>query len=235
MANKKIIIPVGFQFEDISAAVKEAKTKLSSIKIESGIGQQYTKTFSRLEQEIESIQKKAARGVSSQSDIDSIERSLQTVVGYVEKIQSLSGKINFKDVKLTQDQLNTYNQLNRELEKAKANISQFKKEQIKNLFATDTNFSSVLKDQLNITEKSFTSQKQISDALKAQAKTLQEQTAEREKQLKQEESFRDGIANVDTLVNTYGKKAGNGYVFNRGMADEGRAKLLEEFKGRSIE
>ena len=114
MANKKIIIPVGFQFEDISAAVKEAKTKLSSIKIESGIGQQYTKTFSRLEQEIESIQKKAARGISSQSDIDSIERSLQTVVGYVEKIQSLSGKINFKDVKLTQDQLNTYNQLNSE-------------------------------------------------------------------------------------------------------------------------
>ena len=235
MANKKIIIPVGFQFEDISAAVKEAKTKLSSIKIESGIGQQYTKTFSRLEQEIESIQKKAARGISSQSDIDSIERSLQTVVGYVEKIQSLSGKINFKDVKLTQDQLNTYNQLNRELEKAKANISQFKKEQIKNLFATDTNFSSVLKDQLNITEKSFTSQKQISDALKAQAKTLQEQTAEREKQLKQEESFRDGIANVDTLVNTYGKKTGNGYVFNRGMADEGRAKLLEEFKKFNID
>ena len=111
MANKKIIIPVGFQFEDISAAVKEAKTKLSSIKIESGIGQQYTKTFSRLEQEIESIQKKTARGISSQSDIDSIERSLQTVVGYVEKIQNLSGKINFKDVKLTQDQLNTYNQL----------------------------------------------------------------------------------------------------------------------------
>lgn len=235
MANKKIIIPVGFQFEDISAAVKEAKTKLSSIKIESGIGQQYTKTFSRLEQEIESIQKKAARGVSSQSDIDSIERSLQTVVGYVEKIQSLSGKINFKDIKLTQDQLNTYNQLNRELEKAKANISQFKKEQIKNLFATDTNFSSVLKDQLNITEKSFTSQKQISDALKAQAKTLQEQTAEREKQLKQEESFRDGIANVDTLVNTYGKKTGNGYVFNRGMADEGRVKLLEEFKKFNID
>ena len=235
MANKKIIIPVGFQFEDISAAVKEAKTKLSSIKIESGIGQQYIKTFSRLEQEIESIQKKAARGVSSQSDIDSIERSLQTVVGYVEKIQNLSGKINFKDVKLTQDQLNTYNQLNRELEKAKANISQFKKEQIKNLFATDTNFSSVLKDQLNITEKSFTSQKQISDALKAQAKTLQEQTAEREKQLKQEESFRDSIANVDTLVNTYGKKTDNGYVFNRGMAGEGRAKLLEEFKKFNID
>lgn len=232
MANKKIIIPVGFQFEDISAAVKEAKTKLSSIKIESGIGQQYTKTFSRLEQEIESIQKKAARGVSSQSDIDSIERSLQTVVGYVEKIQSLSGKINFKDVKLTQDQLNTYNQLNRELEKAKINISQFKKEQIKNLFATDTNFSSVLKDQLNITEKSFTSQKQISDALKAQAKTLQEQTAEREKQLKQEEGLRDSLAsnNVNDLVSTYGKKTANGYVFSRGMADEGRAELLAEFK-----
>lgn len=232
MANKKIIIPVGFQFEDISAAVKEAKTKLSSIKIESGIGQQYTKTFSRLEQEIESIQKKAARGVSSQSDIDSIERSLQTVIGYVEKIQSLSGKINFKDVKLTQDQLNTYNQLNRELEKAKINISQFKKEQIKNLFATDTNFSSVLKDQLNITEKSFTSQKQISDALKAQVKTLQEQTAEREKQLKQEEGLRDSLAsnNVNDLVSTYGKKTANGYVFNRGMADEGRAELLAEFK-----
>ena len=232
MANKKIIIPVGFQFEDISAAVKEAKTKLSSIKIDSGIGQQYTKTFSRLEQEIESIQKKAARGVSSQSDIDSIERSLQTVVGYVEKIQSLSGKINFKDVKLTQDQLNTYNQLNRELEKAKINISQFKKEQIKNLFATDTNFSSVLKDQLNITEKSFTSQKQISDALKAQVKTLQEQTAEREKQLKQEEGLRDSLAsnNVNDLVSTYGKKTANGYVFNRGMADEGRAELLAEFK-----
>ena len=232
MANKKIIIPVGFQFEDISAAVKEAKTKLSSIKIESGIGQQYTKTFSRLEQEIESIQKKAARGISSQSDIDSIERSLQTVVGYVEKIQSLSGKINFKDVKLTQDQLNTYNQLNRELEKAKINISQFKKEQIKNLFATDTNFSSVLKDQLNITEKSFTSQKQISDALKAQVKALQEQTAEREKQLKQEEGLRDSLAsnNVNDLVSTYGKKTANGYVFNRGMADEGRAELLAEFK-----
>ena len=232
MANKKIIIPVGFQFEDISAAVKEAKTKLSSIKIESGIGQQYTKTFSRLEQEIESIQKKAARGISSQSDIDSIERSLQTVVGYVEKIQSLSGKISFKDVKLTQDQLNTYNQLNRELEKAKINISQFKKEQIKNLFATDTNFSSVLKDQLNITEKSFTSQKQISDALKAQVKTLQEQTAEREKQLKQEEGLRDSLAsnNVNDLVSTYGKKTANGYVFNRGMADEGRAELLAEFK-----
>ena len=232
MANKKIIIPVGFQFEDISAAVKEAKTKLSSIKIESGIGQQYTKTFSRLEQEIESIQKKAARGVSSQSDIDSIERSLQTVIGYVEKIQSLSGKINFKDVKLTQDQLNTYNQLNRELEKAKINISQFKKEQIKNLFATDTNFSSVLKDQLNITEKSFTSQKQISDALKAQVKALQEQTAEREKQLKQEEGLRDSLAsnNVNDLVSIYGKKTANGYVFNRGMADEGRAELLAEFK-----
>lgn len=232
MASKKIIIPVGFQFEDISAAVKEAKTKLSSIKIESGIGQQYTKAFSRLEQELESIQKKAARGISSQSDIDGIERSLQTVVGYVEKIQGLSGKINFKDVKLTQEQLNTYNQLNRELEKAKINISQFKKEQIKNLFATDTNFSSVLKDQLNITEKSFTSQKQISDALKAQVKTLQEQTAEREKQLKQEEGLRDSLAsnNVNDLVSTYGKKTANGYVFNRGMADEGRAKLLAEFK-----
>lgn len=232
MASKKIIIPVGFQFEDISAAVKEAKSKLSSIKIESGVGQQYTKIFSRLEQEIESIQKKAARGISSQSDIDSIERSLQTVVGYVEKIQGLSGKINFKDVKLTQDQLNTYNQLNRELEKAKTNISQFKKEQIKNLFATDTNFSSVLKEQLNITEKSFTSQKQISDALKAQAKTLQEQTAEREKQLKQEEGLRDSLAsnNVNDLVSTYGKKTANGYVFNRGMADEGRAALLAEFK-----
>lgn len=232
MASKKIIIPVGFQFEDISAAVKEAKSKLSSIKIESGVGQQYTKVFSRLEQEIESIQKKAARGISSQSDIDSIERSLQTVVGYVEKIQGLSGKINFKDVKLTQDQLNTYNQLNRELEKAKTNISQFKKEQIKNLFATDTNFSSVLKDQLNITEKSFTSQKQISDALRAQAKTLQEQTAEREKQLKQEEGLRDSLAsnNVNNLVSTYGKKTTNGYVFNRGMADEGRTALLAEFK-----
>ena len=232
MASKKIIIPVGFQFEDISAAVKEAKSKLSSIKIESGVGQQYTKVFSRLEQEIESIQKKAARGISSQSDIDSIERSLQTVVGYVEKIQGLSGRINFKDVKLTQDQLNTYNQLNRELEKAKTNISQFKKEQIKNLFATDTNFSSVLKEQLNITEKSFTSQKQISDALKAQAKALQEQTAEREKQLKQEEGLRDSLAsnNVNDLVSAYGKKAANGYVFNRGMADEGRAALLAEFK-----
>lgn len=232
MANKKIIIPVGFQFEDISAAVKEAKTKLSSIKIESGIGQQYTKVFSRLEQEIESIQKKAARGISSQSDIDGIERSLQTVIGYVEKIQGLAGKINFKDIRLTQEQLNTYNKLNTELEKARINISQFKKEQIKNLFASDTNFSSVLKDQLNITEKSFTSQKQISDALKAQTKLLQEQTAEREKQLKQEEGLRDSLAsnNVNDLVSTYGKKTANGYVFNRGMADEGRAALLAEFK-----
>ena len=232
MATKKVIIPVGFQFDDITSAVKDAKSKLSSIKLESVVGQQYTKAFSQLEREVESIQKKAAKGITSQSDIDSIERSLQTVVGYVEKIQGLSGKINFKDVKLTPEQLTTYNQLNKELEKAKTNISQFKKEQIKNLFSTDANFSSVLKDQLNITEKSFTTQKQISDALKAQAKTLQEQTAERQKQLQQEESLRDLFStnNVNNLVNTYGKKTNSGYVFNRGMADEGRTKLLEEFK-----
>ena len=170
---KKVVIPVSFQFDDISNQIQQAKNSLKAINIESNIGQQYSKAFAQIEKEIESIQKKASQGIASQSDINSFARSFQTITGYIERIQTLSRKINFNDINLTSEQVNQYKSLVQQLEKAKQNLSQFKREQIKNLFDNDQNFSQVLQSQLKISKESFTSQKQISDALNSQLKILQ--------------------------------------------------------------
>ena len=87
---KKVVIPVSFQFDDISNQIQQAKNSLKAINIESNIGQQYSKAFAQIEKEIESIQKKASQGIASQSDINSFARSFQTITGYIERIQTLS-------------------------------------------------------------------------------------------------------------------------------------------------
>ena len=118
---KKVVIPVSFQFDDISNQIQQAKNSLKAVNIESNIGQQYSKAFAQIEKEIESIQKKASQGIASQSDINSFARSFQTITGYIERIQTLSRKINFNDINLTSEQVNQYKSLVQQLEKAKSN------------------------------------------------------------------------------------------------------------------
>ena len=46
---KKVVIPVSFQFDDISNQIQQAKNSLKAINIESNIGQQYSKAFAQIE------------------------------------------------------------------------------------------------------------------------------------------------------------------------------------------
>ena len=229
---KKVVIPVSFQFDDISNQIQQAKNSLKAINIESNIGQQYSKAFAQIEKEIESIQKKASQGIASQSDINSFARSFQTITGYIERIQTLSRKINFNDINLTSEQINQYKSLVQQLEKAKQNLSQFKREQIKNLFDNDQNFSQVLQSQLKISKESFTSQKQISDALNSQLKILQSQTAEKQAQIDKQKELISMIQSsaVEGLFNKYGTtNSKGGMSFKSGQASVGRQEILSAF------
>ena len=232
---KKVVIPVSFQFDDISNQIQQAKNSLKAINIESNIGQQYSKAFAQIEKEIESIQKKASQGIASQSDINSFARSFQTITGYIERIQTLSRKINFNDINLTSEQVNQYKSLVQQLEKAKQNLSQFKREQIKNLFDNDQNFSQVLQNQLKISKESFTSQKQISDALNSQLKILQSQTAEKQVQVDKQKELASMISATEGLFNKYGTtNSKGGMSFKSGQASIGREEILSSFSQLGI-
>ena len=232
---KKVVIPVSFQFDDISNQIQQAKNSLKAINIESNIGQQYSKAFAQIEKEIESIQKKASQGIASQSDINSFARSFQTITGYIERIQTLSRKINFNDINLTSEQVNQYKSLVQQLEKAKQNLSQFKREQIKNLFDNDQNFSQVLQNQLKISKESFTSQKQISDALNSQLKILQSQTAEKQAQVDKQKELVSMISATEGLFNKYGTtNSKGGMSFKSGQASIGREEILSSFSQLGI-
>lgn len=232
---KKVVIPVSFQFDDISNQIQQAKNSLKAINIESNIGQQYSKAFAQIEKEIESIQKKASQGIASQSDINSFARSFQTITGYIERIQTLSRKINFNDINLTSEQVNQYKSLVQQLEKAKQNLSQFKREQIKNLFDNDQNFSQVLQNQLKISKESFTSQKQISDALNSQLKILQNQTAEKQAQVDKQKELVSMISATEGLFNKYGTtNSKGGMSFKSGQASIGREEILSSFSQLGI-
>lgn len=177
MAAKKILIPVGFQVDDITAQLNVAKKALKDVRVDSSIGQQFTKAFAQAEKELDSFQKKAARGISTQGDIDALERSMTTTIGYIQKIQGMMGRISFKDLKLTPDQEQSFKKLSTDIAAAERAVTQFRKSQIENLQKDNANFANVMKNQLNLSVDQVKNEGEVSRALEQQNKALQKQIA----------------------------------------------------------
>lgn len=236
MATKKITIPVGFQFDDVTGELASVRKSLSNIKINTNLGDSYAKAFSKAEKEIEKLQQRAARGFSSQSDIDAYSTGLNSVLDALERIQTLSGKIKFTDLNLNADQLKQFISLKNSLGSATQLLSNFKRSQINNLFQGNEQFATTMKDIVGLTEQTYKDQSSLTSKINESTKALQNQGEQYRKNLElakaQVATFQgaqlDG--DIESVAAQYGRKNKNGkwsFNANQGkVGSEGRTALL---------
>lgn len=241
MATKKITIPVGFQFDDVTGELANVKKSLSNIKINTNLGDSYTKAFSRAEKEIEKLQQRAARGFSSQSDIDAYNTGLNSVLDALERIQILSGKIKFTDLNLNADQIKQFNSLKNSLAGATQVLSNFKRSQINSLFEGNEQFATTMRDIVGLTEQTYKDQGQLTSRINDTTKSLQSQGEQYQKNLDlvqaQLAAFQalQKTSSIEGLASQYGRQNKDGkWSFSANQADTGRAALLDYGKQNGV-
>lgn len=241
MATKKITIPVGFQFDDVTGELTNVKKSLSNIKINTNLGDSYAKAFSRAEKEIEKLQQRAARGFSSQSDIDAYNTGLNSVLDALERIQTLSGKIKFTDLNLNTDQIKQFNSLKNSLAGATQVLSSFKRSQINSLFEGNEQFATTMKDIVGLTEQTYKDQGQLTSRINDTTKSLQSQGEQYQKNLDlvqaQLAAFQalQKTSGIEGLASQYGRQNKEGkWSFSANQADTGRAALLDYGKQNGV-
>ena len=241
MATKKITIPVGFQFDDVTGELANVKKSLSNIKINTNLGDSYAKAFSRAEKEIEKLQQRAARGFSSQSDIDAYNTGLNSVLDALERIQTLSGKIKFTDLNLNADQVKQFNSLKNSLTGATQILSNFKRSQINSLFEGNEQFATTMRDIVGLTEQTYKDQGQLTSRINDTTKSLQSQGEQYQKNLDlvqaQLAAFQalQKTSGIEGLASQYGRQNKEGkWSFSANQADTGRAALLDYGKQNGV-
>ena len=241
MATKKITIPVGFQFDDVSGELTNVKKSLSNIKINTNLGDSYAKAFNRAEKEIEKLQQRAARGFSSQSDIDAYNTGLNSVLDALERIQTLSGKIKFTDLNLNADQIKQFTSLKNSLSSATQLLSNFKRSQINNLFKGNEQFATTMKDIVGLTEQTYKDQGQLTSRINDTTKSLQSQGEQYQKNLDlvqaQLAAFQalQKTTGIEGTASQYGRQNKDGkWSFGANQANTGRAALLDYGKQNGV-
>lgn len=244
MATKKITIPVGFQFDDVTGELANVKKSLSNIKINTNLSDSYTKAFSRAEKEIEKLQQRAARGFSSQSDIDAYSTGLNSVLDALERIQTLSGKIKFSDLILNSEQLKQWNSLKNSLQSATQTLNNFKRNQINGLFQNNEQFASTMKNIVGLTEQTYTNYGDLTSKINSTTKALQNQEAQQQKNLElaqaQLAAYQGAKKNggIESVASQYGHQNKDGkWSFNANQGKEnsaGRTALLNYGKQAGV-
>ena len=244
MATKKITIPVGFQFDDVTGELANVRKSLSNIKINTNLGDSYSKAFSRAEKEIEKLQQRAARGFSSQSDIDAYSTGLNNVLNALERIQTLSGKIKFSDLNLNGEQLKQWNSLKNSLQSASQILNNFKRNQIDSLFQNNEQFASTMKDVVGLTEQTYKSYGELTSRINSTTKALQNQEAQQQKNLElaqaQLATYQGAKKNggIESIASQYGHQNKDGkWSFNANQGKEnsaGRTALLDYGKQAGV-
>lgn len=244
MATKKITIPVGFQFDDVTGELANVRKGLSNIKINTNLGDSYSKAFSRAEKEIEKLQQRAARGFSSQSDIDAYSTGLNNVLDALERIQTLSGKIKFSDLNLNGEQLKQWNSLKNSLQSASQILNNFKRNQIDSLFQNNEQFASTMKDVVGLTEQTYKSYGELTSKINNTTKALQNQEAQQQKNLELAQAqlaTYQGVkknGGIESIASQYGRQNKDGkWSFNANQGKEnsaGRTALLDYGKQAGV-
>ena len=244
MATKKITIPVGFQFDDVTGELVNVRKSLSNIKINTNLGDSYSKAFSRAEKEIEKLQQRAARGFSSQSDIDAYSTGLNNVLNALERIQTLSGKIKFSDLNLNGEQLKQWNSLKNSLQNATQILNNFKRNQINSLFQNNEQFASTMKNIVGLTEQTYTSYGELTSRINSTTKALQNQEVQQQKNLElaqaQLAAYQGAKKNggIEGIASQYGHQNKDGkWSFNANQGKEnsaGRTALLDYGKQAGV-
>nr|DAU78874.1 MAG TPA: minor tail protein [Caudoviricetes sp.] len=244
MATKKITIPVGFQFDDVTGELANVRKSLSNIKINTNLGDSYSKAFSRAEKEIEKLQQRAARGFSSQSDIDAYSTGLNNVLNALERIQTLSGKIKFSDLNLNGEQLKQWNSLKNSLQNATQILNNFKRNQINGLFQNNEQFASTMKNIVGLTEQTYTSYGELTSRINSTTKALQNQEVQQQKNLElaqaQLATYQGAKKNggIEGIASQYGHQNKDGkWSFNANQGKEnsaGRTALLDYGKQAGV-
>lgn len=244
MATKKITIPVGFQFDDVTGELANVRKSLSNIKINTNLGDSYSKAFSRAEKEIEKLQQRAARGFSSQSDIDAYSTGLNNVLNALERIQTLSGKIKFSDLNLNGEQLKQWNSLKNSLQNATQILNNFKRNQINSLFQNNEQFASTMKNIVGLTEQTYTSYGELTSRINSTTKALQNQEVQQQKNLElaqaQLATYQGAKKNggIEGIASQYGHQNKDGkWSFNANQGKEnsaGRTALLDYGKQAGV-
>jgi TP901 family phage tail tape measure protein len=244
MATKKITIPVGFQFDDVTGELANVRKSLSNIKINTNLGDSYSKAFSRAEKEIEKLQQRAARGFSSQSDIDAYSTGLNNVLNALERIQTLSGKIKFSDLNLNGEQLRQWNSLKNSLQNATQILNNFKRNQINSLFQNNEQFASTMKNIVGLTEQTYTNYGELTSKINSTTKALQNQEAQQQKNLElaqaQLATYQGAKKNggIESIASQYGHQNKDGkWSFNANQGKEnsaGRTALLDYGKQAGV-
>lgn len=244
MATKKITIPVGFQFDDVTGELANVRKSLSNIKINTNLGDSYSKAFSRAEKEIEKLQQRAARGFSSQSDIDAYSTGLNNVLNALERIQTLSGKIKFSDLNLNGEQLRQWNSLKNSLQNATQILNNFKRNQINSLFQNNEQFASTMKNIVGLTEQTYTNYGELTSKINSTTKALQNQEAQQQKNLElaqaQLAAYQGAKKNggIESIASQYGHQNKDGkWSFNANQGKEnsaGRTALLDYGKQAGV-
>ena len=244
MATKKITIPVGFQFDDVTGELANVKKSLSNIKINTNLSDSYTKAFSRAEKEIEKLQQRAARGFSSQSDIDAYSTGLNSVLDALERIQTLSGKIKFSDLILNSEQLKQWSSLKNSLQSATQTLNNFKRNQINGLFQNNEQFASTMKNIVGLTEQTYTNYGELTSRINSTTKALQNQETQQQKNLElaqaQLAAYQGAKKNggIESVASQYGHQNKDGkWSFNANQGKEnsaGRTALLDYGKQAGV-
>ena len=244
MATKKITIPVGFQFDDVTGELANVKKSLSNIKINTNLSDSYAKAFSRAEKEIEKLQQRAARGFSSQSDIDAYSTGLNSVLDALERIQTLSGKIKFSDLILNSEQLKQWSSLKNSLQSATQTLNNFKRNQINGLFQNNEQFASTMKNIVGLTEQTYTNYGELTSRINSTTKALQNQETQQQKNLElaqaQLAAYQGAKKNggIESVASQYGHQNKDGkWSFNANQGKEnsaGRTALLNYGKQAGV-
>ena len=244
MATKKITIPVGFQFDDVTGELTNVKKSLSNIKINTNLGDSYAKAFNKAEKEIEKLQQRAARGFSSQSDIDAYGNGLNNVLDALERIQKLSGKIKFSDLNLNSEQLKQWNSLKNSLQSATQVLNNFKRNQINSLFQNNEQFASTMKNIVGLTEQTYTNYGDLTSKINSATKALQNQETQQQKNLElaqaQLATYQGAKKNggIENIASQYGHQNKDGkWSFNANQGkegSEGRTALLDYGKQTGV-
>lgn len=213
MGTNAVSVPVRLQLENLRDTISQIQTSLKGVKVDSSAFSKVTKELERASSVLLTLEAQTSKEFSSQNQFNQAEREIEKIEEALQKTKIQLQSINFKDLKLTDEELLPIKELQQKIEEAKKGFIELQSNKVKEFKGTD------IEKIFNLSGKSIdtASFQQVFSVIE---KSLQKAQNETEKTKK---SLDELIAKDSLIKKTKQLKTG---------VDEG--KTLEELFGADV-
>ena len=117
---QEITLPVKLQLDNLQSIVKEMRSQLGNLKVDSTGYKKLENVINGIEKKIQDIQVIASRPIMNEKQFSTIEKDISHIYDDVTKLGIEAGRIKFSDLQLTGEQKQHLQEFDNQLKTIKA-------------------------------------------------------------------------------------------------------------------